>query len=45
MTATDDLIERILRDDDTITVVGAGVDPARPAIIEQRRTRISRRTV
>lgn len=31
MTATDDLIERILRDYDTITVVGASVDPAKAA--------------
>ena len=45
MTATDDLIERILRDYDTITVVGASVDPAKaahdvPAYMQHRGWRI-----
>ena len=45
MTATDDLIERILRDYDTITVVGASVEPAKaahdvPAYMQHRGWRI-----
>ncbi|MCS3781411.1 CoA-binding protein [Tsukamurella ocularis] len=45
MTATDDLIDGILRDYDTITVVGASVDPAKaahdvPAYMQHRGWRI-----
>ncbi|TWS21912.1 CoA-binding protein [Tsukamurella sputi] len=45
MSATDDLIERILRDYDTITVVGASADPAKaahdvPAYMQNRGWRI-----
>ncbi|MCA0157159.1 CoA-binding protein [Tsukamurella sp. M9C] len=45
MSATDDLIDRILRDYDTITVVGASVDPAKaahdvPAYMQHRGWRI-----
>ncbi|BDH55382.1 CoA-binding protein [Tsukamurella sp. PLM1] len=45
MTATDDLIERILREYDTITVVGASADPAKaardvPAYMQHRGWRI-----
>lgn len=45
MTATDELIERILRDYDTITVVGASADPEKaanevPAYMQRRGWRI-----
>ncbi|WP_019201189.1 CoA-binding protein [Tsukamurella sp. 1534] len=45
MTATDDLIEKILREYDTITVVGASADPAKaahdvPAYMQHRGWRI-----